>query len=265
MGFTPTSGNAATRPETEHKTPTEAINDLYDWPAEEVDGIVDLYYEIRDADSLEDWDSILDDHLTWGNNKIAKHVGIFNMNSATDCPNIGTEFCQVDENECYAYGSENQYPNALPYRRRQEYVWDHIDAMTFADAFKAKIDRKHIEATALRFNQAGDFRHGGDIVKADRIARQLEEVDIDVYTYSASSYLDWSQATAFTINQSNARGEYGDRHFSAVPDGLEPEDIEFLDDNAVQCPSQYTDGEIDCGDCRLCIDAEGPDVYIRPH
>jgi len=81
----------------------------------------------------------------------------------------------------------------------------------------------------------------------------------------ASDYLDWSEAEHFTVNQSNAREEYGDRHYAAIPPELEPEEIEYLDDNAVQCPYEYTDGEIECGTCRLCIDAKGPDVYINQH
>jgi hypothetical protein len=149
--------------------------------------------------------------------KIDKSVAIFNMNSATDCPNADTERCQVPWNACYAHKAENIYPNTLPYRRRQEYLWDSMDPETWAEAFLQIVERKRNPVTAVRFSEAGDFRVDSDIVRVNRIAQLLDPHGIDVYTYSASSFLNWDLATDFTINQSNEFSAYGDRLFSAVP------------------------------------------------
>jgi hypothetical protein len=118
-----------------------------------IDALKDEIYRINHADSYEESVKILSDifmnghdgsggYITFGNTKIAKHVAIFNMNSATDCPNAqtienederDTGLCQVPWSDCYAHKAENIYPNALDKRRRQEYLWDNIDAATFAD------------------------------------------------------------------------------------------------------------------------------------
>jgi len=235
-----------------------------------VEGIDKLRSRMDEAETIRDWSFILSDYISWGNNKIAKNVGIFNMNSATDCPNANstkdnqsdTGVCQVPWEDCYAHKAENIYPQTLPYRRRQEYLWDCLDAETFAKAFMSLVSRKRNDVTALRLSEAGDFRHKGDIIKADRIAELLEDKDIDVYTYSASHKLDWSEAEHFTVNQSNALADYGDRQFMALPEGSE------LPEGTVWCPFDYADSKEDrpkCGECQLCINEDGPDVAIELH
>lgn len=81
---------------------------------------------------------------------------------------------------------------------------------------------------------------------------------MNVYTYSASSWLDWTDATHFTVNQSNAKGDFGDRNYNVVAD---PENMP--DDAGLWCPFDQTDGNIKCGDCRVCLEPDGPDVYIE--
>lgn len=240
---------------------------IYNWKPSDVEGFDQLFTDIKDAQSIDDWSKILSDHVVWGNTKIANSVGIFNMGSATDCPNLGTENCQVPKESCYAYKAEQRYPKPLDYRRRQEFLWDHMDAETWGDAFLAIVERKRNEAVALRLNQSGDFRHRGDVVKAERIAEKLNDAGLDVYTYSASDYLDWSVTDHLTVNMSNSRRDYGDKHYTALPEGVEPEDVDFLDDNTVQCPYDASGGadEFKCGNCRACFDSNGPDVFIRLH
>lgn len=226
-----------------------------DYDVTEVDGIEKLKNSMANAESIKDWSHILKDYISFGNSKISDSVAIFNMNSATDCPNAETDNCQVPFSECYAHKSENIYPNTLDYRRRQEYLWDCLDANTWAKAFKELVSRKRKEVTAVRFSEAGDFRHRGDIIKVDRIA---ELIDLDVYTYSASDYLDWSEAQNFNVMQSNDRRDYGNNLYTAVP---EKEDIP---EDAVQCA--YEGAGIKCGDCRMCIDEDfNKDVYITLH
>jgi len=246
-----------------------------DYDMEEVDGINDLRERMEAADSVEDWSFILSDYISWGNSKISKNVGIFNMNSATDFPNAdssverqsSTGACQVPWEDCYAHVSENVYPDTLAYRRRQEYLWDCVDAETFGEAFLSLVSRKRNEVTAVRFSEAGDFRHRGDIIKTDRIAQILAREGIEVYTYSASHKLNWREARNFTVNQSNDVREYGDRLFTALPEGTD------LPDGMVWCPHSLekertgvtSDEAIQCGDCRLCIEEDGPDVAIHLH
>lgn len=239
----------------------------YAWEPHDVDGFFKLARRMEQASSIDDWSWLLADYIARGNSKIADEVRIFNMNSGTDCPNAHSENCQVGD-ACYAIKSEKMYKQTLPYRRRQEYLWDSLDPDTFAKAFLAIVDRARSPVTALRFNQAGDMRDKHDVLKAERVAQLLNERDIDVYTYSASDYVDFSDTDHLTVNMSNARRPgYGDKHFTAVPHGLEPTDMDHLDETAVQCPYDKSDGadRFKCGECRLCMDSNAPDVYISIH
>jgi len=229
-----------------------------DYDIAEVSGIEKL------RDRMEDAETIKDCYISFGNTKISKEVAIFNFNSATDCPNAETDNCQVDFDECYAHKAENMYKQTLPYRRRQEYLRDCLDADTFAKAFLELVSRKRNSVTTIRFSEAGDFRHRGDIIWANRVAEIVGNEGIDVYTYSASDYLEWDLATNFTVNQSNNFSEYGDRIYSAVP---KPEDIP---EGGIHCPHDYqksngSDEPVKCGECKSCISPNGPDVYITLH
>lgn len=258
-----------------------------DYDITDVDGFSELKAAIARMNDSDDPVGVLADillnghegsagYLTFGNNKIAKNTGIFNMNSATDCPNAesdednqtDTGVCQVPWEDCYAHKAENIYPAALPKRRRQEYLWDSVDAVTFGRALLRVKERKRSPFEYLRLSESGDFRHRGDIIKADRIA-QIVSDEIQVYTYSASHKLDWSEAKHFVVNQSNALAEYGDRLFSAVPT---PDDIPT---DAIFCPFEAaktngvdTDNRPKCGECEACIRPESEqekDVYVTIH
>lgn len=238
---------------------------MYNYDIEAVDGIDTLRERMENASSVEDWSFILSDYVQFGNSKLSDKVAIFNMNSATDCPNGETEKCQVDFNDCYAHKAENTYPNTLPYRRRQEYLWDCLDAHTFAKAFLKMVGRKHNKVTAIRFSEAGDFRHNGDIYKADQIAKMVKSEGITTYTYSASSDLTgWDSVEHMTVNQSNDFADYGDRLYTALPKDSE------LPDDAVWCPHDYqkSNGEenpIKCGDCKMCLTEDAGDIVIPLH
>jgi len=234
----------------------------------EVDRGPKLVSRMEEANSISDWSKILQDYISFGNNKIADTVGIFNFNSAHDCPNRETENCQVPWESCYAGRAERNYPQSLPYRRRQEYLWDSIDPETFAKAFIKVLDRKiqygngeSYQQYDLRFSEAGDFRHNSDIIRADKVAEILSEYGISVYTYSASNYLDWSLAQHFTVNASNELSEYGDRRYMAFTDEL-PDEYVWCPHDKQKLEGVDPDDAIKCGDCRLCINPEGPDVGI---
>jgi hypothetical protein len=226
-------------------------------------------------------------YLTFGNNKVSKNTGIFNMNSATDCPNADSDeenhsevgMCQVPWAACYAHKAENIYPDTLKKRRLQEYLWDNVNAEVFARAFRRVKHRKRSDFIHLRVSESGDFRHNEDINKWEKIARRLEG-EINVYTYSASHKLDWSDVEHFTVNQSNDLDNYGDRNFTATwtdENGdtnpiTEPEEVP---DDHILCPFEAakvngidTDNRPKCGECTACIEPEEDqpmDVAIIQH
>jgi len=247
---------------------TDALKNAYNSP----DGFDELLARIAYADSVTDWSHILSDYISFGNKKIAKHVGIFNLNAANDCPNKETQengesetgLCQVPWEMCYAGKAENTYPNTLDYRRRQEFLWDCMDAETFGNAFVELVSRKRNDVTALRLSEAGDFRHNGDIYKADRIADILSDNGIDTYTYSASYKLSgWNSVEHLTVMESVTEAEYGDANYTAF------DTSDGKPDGFVWCPHDLQkesgdDDPIKCGDCRLCIDGD-KDVAIPIH
>jgi hypothetical protein len=253
----------------------EATRGSYDMDT--VEGIDELKDRLAEAENDRDLSKILADYISWGNNKIAKNTAIFNMNSATDCPNADTSednqsetgLCQVPFSQCYAHKAEHVYPDALPYRRRQEYLWDSLSAEEWAGAFKELVSRKRNDVDFIRFSEAGDFRHAGDIEKVNLIAKYLAPDGIDVYTYSASHKLNWDIAEHFTVNQSNEQADYGDRLFSAV------ETAKDIPDDGIMCPFEAakengisTENRPKCGECTHCIkpsDEQNKDVYITLH
>ena len=237
-----------------------APNWMFDFDVETIPEIDTLRQRIRDAtyatDPVEEWSYILGDHISYGNKKLADHIAIFNMRSAHDCPNLGTNYCQVDAEDCYAVRSEDNYPQPLSYRRRQQIIWGYLDATTWARAFRRHYERKQTPVSTIRFNESGDFQSRHDLFKLDEIARQLEDI-VDVYTYSASSWLPWEEVEHFVLNRSNDRREFGDRRFEVV------DSVDEIPDGGIRCPHDQSDGEIHCGDCRLCLDADAPNVYVK--
>jgi len=259
-----------------------------DYDISEVDGFDALLTEIERMYESDDPAGVLAEllmnghkgsggYLTFGNNKVAKNTGIYNMNSATDCPNADSDkdnptetgVCQVPWKDCYAHKSENVYPNALKKRRLQEYLWDNCTPETFGEALLRVKDRKRSPFKHLRVSESGDFRHNGDIRAWDQIA-EIVSGEINVYTYSASHKLSaWDTVEHFTVNQSNNLADYGDRLFSAVPT------MEDIPDDAIFCPFEAAsqngvkgDDRPKCGECEACIKPDSEqerDVFITIH
>lgn len=232
----------------------------------DIGGIEGLIQDMRECETPRDWSFVLNEHIKWGNNsKVDSRVGIVNMNSGTDCINRWSDRCQVGGDECYQVKDEKRYPYVLDFTRRQEYLWDSLDAQTWVEAFEEILKRKRNEVIALKFSQAGDFRHEGDIIKANYIADRLAEHDILVFTYSASSHLDWSHATSdnFVVNQSNDREDYGERRYRAV------DSKEDIREDELWCPYDRSkhrgasgDEKVKCGECKACITPEAPDIAV---
>lgn len=232
--------------------------------AETVAGLHRLIARMKQADTLYDWSLILEDHLKFGNRKVGENVAIYNLGSAHDCVNLGTERCQVPAESCYAHRDEHLYNHPLSYRRRQEYLWDCLDANTFARAFLALINRKDHDIEYLRVNESGDFRHKSDVIRMDRVAEILATHEITVYTYTASSFIDFPPVDDRTlvVNASNADIPHADQRFIAVEDETQ------IPDDGFRCP--YPETGTQCGDCLACLTPDGDgDVYEvireRPH
>jgi len=263
----PTNGNYETDSIESIDTLRESIKEMYQ--SDEPSAIL--------AELLMNGHEGVGGYLTFGNNKVADNTGIFNMNSATDCPNADstednqsdTGVCQVPWKDCYAHKAENVYPDALKKRRLQEYLWDCITADMMAEALLRVKSRKRSDFKHLRVSESGDFRHNGDIRMWDEIARQLGD-SINVYTYSASHKLDaWDTVEHFTVNQSNNLADYGDRQFAAVPtkDDI-PADAIFCPFEAANKNGVEGDNRPKCGECEACIKPEteqSRDVYITIH
>lgn len=265
----------------------------------DAEGFDGLFDRIVSATTIEDWSKILADYLQWGNIKISDETAIFNLNAAHDCPNKKTQengesetgLCQVPWDLCYAAKAERTYDQSLNYRRRQEFLWDCLDPVTFAKAFVKVVERKikygnvdDFSDIDLRFSEAGDFRNSHDIFKADEIARILGEKGITTYTYSASYKIGaWFKLKSenLVVMQSVGRemaGEYGDKEYVAFElskDELEESEtiVELAPEGTVWCPHDLqkrqegikSEEAIQCGDCRLCLEPQGPDVAIPTH
>lgn len=245
----------------------ERIDEWYSWDVDDVALLDETLEDVIKAETIRDWSFIVGDVVNYGgsghNTKLRSNVAIMNLNSATDCSNRNTERCQVPDGECYAYKgetrNENEMGGPLSSRRRQQVVWDLLDAETFFEAYKLHYERKRNEVDFFRWSQSGDFRNRSDVIKVEYISRRLkEECDIQAYTYSASSHIDWAERESFVLNQSNADVP-GDRRFSAV---IDRDDIP---EDGMLCAYDRTDGEVGCGDCTACMSDNAPDVYIELH
>lgn len=211
---------------------------------------------IRSATSVRDWARLLSNHIRFGNRKMQHRIAIFNVGSATECPNLNTEHCQVPDGACYAKRDEHLFPHTLFFRRRQGYLWDCLDADTFADAFIELVERKQKPVDYLRFNESGDIRHREDVIRINNVARRVAEVGVTTFTYTASDFVDLPTGDErhAVINGSNADVTGADQRFIVVDS---PEEIP---DDGYRCP--FPEKGTQCGECLACLHAGGSgDVY----
>jgi len=223
---------------------------------DKVNGIQELQNHLDNAD-LDEISKILKEHISFGNTKLPKKIGIFNLGSAKDCVNAQTPSCQawVDgEDKCYARKSEKAYDGVLDYRRRQIYLWDYLTAEQFATAFIKMCGRKRNNVAFLRFNESGDFRTQSDVEKAEKIARIIKQrINVDTYTYTASDHLDFNMCDYLVVNASNADIDGYAQRFTVVEDKSEIPDDGFI------CPQ-------DCSVCHACMSDGGTsDIYELLH
>lgn len=208
--------------------------------------------------------------VKYGNMKIGNDTIIFNMTSATDCISAKLGLCQlcpvsspntpttVERNEsrvkslkkCYAHKAEVQYPNVLPYRRRQAKQWAYNSVQSIANDLVKQIKAKRVKIKYFRFNESGDFRHYRDIVKLSAIADILwAECKVSTYGYTARKDLDFTgHSKHLTINGS---GFMLNNEFKVVDKFSDKKD-------SLKCIS-------DCSKCCLCKITLGKTIEVISH
>lgn len=136
-----------------------------------------------------------------GNIKLPSSIAIFNMGSATDCPSRKLGLCAACKIgiKCYALKAEQQYPKALPYRKKQEHFWLNITAEKFSESFLSINEKKNNKFVALRLNESGDFHSQDCVHKAEKIARTLNKRGIKVYVYTSRSDLNFENCKNLII------------------------------------------------------------------
>lgn len=231
-----------------------------------IDDILDLAETLPDVSTAEELSYLLKQLTKRGNSKLANYILIFNMGTAKNCPNMGTERCQAsDGDDCYAARDEKRYPHTTPqYRDKQQLLWDSVTGEMFANAILHILDRSRSNTEYLRFNESGDFRHKADMERAETVARILkEEAGITVYTYTASSFLDFSETEYLTVNASNPEVEGADNYFNVTDTRLDTDASEYetlpeegIPNGAFECPGE-------CGPCRACMHKGGTDVIYE--
>jgi len=118
--------------------------------------------------------------LSIGNTKLGRDTAIFNMDSATDCVSKKLGLCQLQDcNSCYALKAEIQYPACLPFRKRQALAYHRQEYKSLASDILQGVTRN---VKYIRFSEAGDFRHQGDIEKLFNIASELSQYIFYGYT-----------------------------------------------------------------------------------
>ena len=133
-------------------------------------------------------------HLKRGNIKIGKDTIIYNLDPAHDCAALELGLCKVGSAACYAYNTERFRKQALPYRRRQRYLWGKYASWDFFDTIMAIQKRSRSgKIKYFRLNESGEFRNQDDVDKFSNLAKLLKAAGIQPYTYTTRIDLDLSE------------------------------------------------------------------------
>lgn len=139
-----------------------------------------------------------------GNFKLGLDTLIYSLSSARNCISKHKGLCKVP-NACYALDSEIQYPNALPYRVRQNIYFSNNSAEQFISDIKAMFKRYHSlqkQIEYLRWNESGDIR-SFHLPKMIKISKFLyDHFNIVSYTYTCRSDLNIPDLNYFLVKGS---------------------------------------------------------------
>jgi len=147
--------------------------------------------------------------IKFGNMKLPKTTMTFNMGSSKNCPSRELGLCSY-ASICYARQPERMYPQALPYRERQQEYWLNTNKVTVCKDLSKIIKRKRIKPTLFRFNESGDFHSQECIEKLDFIAEYLlEYFGIVTYGYTSRKDLNFDNASFIVKGSDNDSGNHG--------------------------------------------------------
>ena len=203
--------------------------------------------------------------IVLGNKKLPKTTAVLNVCPASLCPSALLGLCQLkDVGTCYARQEERVWAGTcLPSRFAMMGDWDTNDAWTIARDILAYNETKRTKIRALRLNECGDFRHFGDVEKAEMLARHLSRHGIPVYCYTARRDLDFSDCRHLTVNGS---GWMAHNRFQVAYSLTSPEKGKWLaedkDGNKVEC--RYVCPG-DCRKCSVCLAKRGRTTAVLLH
>jgi len=190
--------------------------------------------------------------LNYGNKKLPKTTGIFNIPSRITCPGR-TAFC---ENKCYALKAERLYPQVLPFRKRNFEASRRPD---FPDLMIKAIGSRPGKINMIRIHESGDFYSQAYLDKWIRIAGAFP--DLIFYAYTKSFYLN------FTGKPSNLILIASFDHTTRAIDRLNYESkkkffrnsFTIIDKNKkATCPA-------DCRICQKCVTGRNLKITVNQH
>jgi hypothetical protein len=185
--------------------------------------------------------------LSYGNRKLPRSIGIFNLPSHTTCPGI-TEFCSQ---HCYAKKAERMYPPTLPFRNRMLEMSEQKDF----DATMIDI-LNHKRFKTIRIHESGDFYNQEYLDKWISVAHARK--DILFYCYTRSYLLDFSERPENMIARVSI-------DHTSNKDILQA--IDKFDGSSFMAQKNEKRSEFKCpGSCRSCSFCLTPgDVYFPLH
>ncbi len=157
-------------------------------------------------------------YITFGNKKVPKTTGIYNIGTWFLCEGRLSGFCELCE-VCYTKCREVM-GSTIKSRLNNYYFWKSNDAKTIAmfisysiqaESFKDKDNKINL----LRFNETGEFENQDDLVKMRDVSNIVyEQTGVKSYTYTHNRELDFNIDRPYlTINGS---GFMVDNKFTVV-------------------------------------------------
>jgi len=191
--------------------------------------------------------------FTKGNKKLPKTTYILNVGTAHNCPSDKLGLCEVSD-KCYAKKAEIQYPDVLPFRKRQRNVFNRCNAETIASALLESSKKARLNKMIFfRFSEAGDFKNQKDVDKMSEICKILTSNGVKCYGYTARTDLDLTGLLLFSSvnvsNDLNGWKEKGANRFKAVP--------EYTKKN-LRCAGS-------CKACDICSRFKGKTIEVEIH
>ena len=179
-------------------------------------------------------------HIAFGNKKLPKTTGIYNIGTWFLCPGRLEGYCELAET-CYAKCREVM-GSTIQSRLNNYYFWKSNSAETIAKfiVYSINVEKmKGNKVNLLRFNEVGEIENEEDLKKMIDVSNIVYALTgVKSYTYTHNRNLNYDiERPNLTINGSNFMV---DNRFTVV----KPEDYKkyVQDHNCIECPQK----------CELC-------------